>query len=67
MFEVLRKVQADVADMKGVQADHSRQFIRVREDINSLRGDIHGLHSDDLRRERMQESWICVWSASRVA
>ena len=55
IYEVLKRIQADVAEMKATQADHSRQFIRVREDINSLRGDVHGLHSDDLRRERMQE------------
>lgn len=55
IYEVLKKVQTDLAEVKATQADHSRQFIRVREDINSLRGDVHGLHSDDLRRERMQE------------
>jgi hypothetical protein len=27
----------------------------VRADINGLRADIHGLHSDELRREKMQE------------
>ena len=55
LYEVLKRVQSDLAEVKAMQGDHSRQFIRVREDINSLRGDIHGLHSDDLRRERMQE------------
>ena len=55
IYEVLKRIQADLTEVKAAQADHSRQFIRVREDINSLRGDIHGLHSDDLRRERMQE------------
>lgn len=55
LYEVMKQLQADVAEVKAAQADHSRQFIRVRKDINGLRGDIHGLHSDDLRRERMQE------------
>ncbi len=55
IYEILKRVQSDVAEIKATQADHSRQFIRVREDVNSLRGDIHGLHSDDLRHERMQE------------
>jgi hypothetical protein len=54
MYEVLKRVQSDLAEIKATQADHGRQFIRVREDINSLRGDIHGLHSDDLRRETIQ-------------
>lgn len=55
LYEVLKRVQSDLADVKAVLGDHSRQFIRVREDVNRLRGDVHGLHSDDLRRERMQE------------
>lgn len=55
IYETLKRIQTDLAEVKATQADHSRQFIRVREDINSLRGDVHGLHSDDLRRERMQE------------
>jgi hypothetical protein len=55
LYEVLKQMQTVLAEVKATLADHSGQFIRVREDINSLRGDIHGLHSDDLRRERMQE------------
>jgi hypothetical protein len=47
MHNVLKQIQATLADIKSTQAEHSRQFIRVREDINSLRG-------DDLRREAMQ-------------
>ena len=47
IYDVLKQVQADVAEVKGTLADHTRQFIRVREDINSLRG-------DDLRRESLQ-------------
>jgi hypothetical protein len=38
---------AGQAEIKGILADHTRQLIRVREDINSLRG-------DDLRRETLQ-------------
>lgn len=40
-------MQAEVAQVKVTQADHSRQFIRVRDDINNLRG-------DDLRLESWQ-------------
>jgi hypothetical protein len=47
IYDVLKQVQADVAEVKGTLADHTRQFIRVREDINNLRG-------DDLRRESLQ-------------
>ena len=47
IYDVLKQVQADVAEVKGTLADHTRQFIRVREDINNLRG-------DGLRRESLQ-------------
>jgi len=47
-------VQADIAEIKAAQADHTRQFIRIRQDINSARDDINGLRGDDLRRETMQ-------------
>jgi hypothetical protein len=47
MQGTLRQIQATLAEIKATQADHSRQLIRVREDINSLRG-------DDLRREVLQ-------------
>jgi hypothetical protein len=43
IYDVLKQLQADVAEVKATLADHTRQFIRVREDINTLRG-------DDLRR-----------------
>ncbi len=44
VLEILRKMQADIAHIKAVQTDHSHQFIRLREEMNQLRG-------DDLRRE----------------
>ena len=47
LYEVLKQLQAGQAEIKGILADHTRQLIRVREDINSLRG-------DDLRRETLQ-------------
>jgi len=47
MLEVLKQIQERLARMESVLADHTRQFIRVREDINGLRG-------DDLRREAVQ-------------
>ena len=52
IYDVLKQVQADMAEVKGTLADHTRQFIRVREDINSLRG-------DDLRRENTQKRLTC--------
>jgi hypothetical protein len=47
IYETLKKVQADVANIKATLADHTHQFLKVREDINNLRG-------DDLRRETLQ-------------
>jgi hypothetical protein len=47
LYEVLKKLQADVTEVRTTLADHGRQLIRIREDINVLRG-------DDLRREGMQ-------------
>ena len=47
IYEVLKQLQCDIAEVKATLADHTRQFIRVREDINNLRG-------DDLRRETLQ-------------
>lgn len=47
IYEILKKLQDGQARILEILADHSRQLIRVREDIN-------GLRSDDLRRETMQ-------------
>jgi hypothetical protein len=43
IYEILKQLQTGLAEIKTTLADHTRQLIRVREDINSLR-------SDDLRR-----------------
>jgi hypothetical protein len=45
--EILKIIQAGQAEIKATLADHTRQLIRIREDIIALRG-------DDLRRESMQ-------------
>jgi hypothetical protein len=47
LHDVLKKLQAGQAEMKATLSDVVAQLIRVREDI-------HGLRSDDLRRERVQ-------------
>jgi len=47
IYEILKLLQAGQAEIKATLADHTRQLIRVREDINGLRG-------DDLRRETLQ-------------
>ncbi len=47
MFENLKQLQKDMVDVKATLADHTRQFIRVREELNGLRG-------DDIRREVLQ-------------
>ena len=52
MLEILRKIQADIADIKRKQDEHGAQFVRVRESIHSLQGEIHSLHGDVLRIDR---------------
>lgn len=47
IFEILKQIQNGQADLKAVLADHTHQLLRIREDINALRG-------DDLRRETAQ-------------
>lgn len=47
IYEVLKQLQGGQAEMKATLADVVRQLIRVREDVNNLRG-------DDLRRETLQ-------------
>ena len=47
IYEVLKQLQAGQAEIKAILTDHTRQIIRVREEINALRG-------DDLRRETLQ-------------
>ncbi len=47
LYEILKHIQSGQAEMKSTLGDVIAQIIRVREDINNLRG-------DDLRRERVQ-------------
>ena len=47
LYEVLKRLQSDMGEVKKTLADHGHQLIRIREEINSLRG-------DDLRRENIQ-------------
>ncbi|MBJ7532972.1 hypothetical protein JDN40_02430 [Rhodomicrobium vannielii ATCC 17100] len=47
IYEILKQLQSGQAEIKSTLADHTRQLIRIREDINTLRG-------DDLRRESAQ-------------
>jgi chromosome segregation ATPase len=54
MFEILKQLQAGMAEIKAILTDHTRQFLRVREDINNVREDIGNLRTDDLRLETMQ-------------
>jgi septal ring factor EnvC (AmiA/AmiB activator) len=54
MYEVLKSIQAQLAEIKATLNDHTRQFLRVREDINNVRDDINNLRTDDLRHETMQ-------------
>lgn len=47
IYEILKKLQDGQTKILEALGDHTRQLIRVREDINNLRG-------DDLRRENLQ-------------
>ncbi len=47
IFEVLKQIQDRLAKIELSLADHTRQFIRIREELNGLRG-------DDIRREIQQ-------------
>ena len=47
MYEVLKQIQARLTVMEATLTDHTRILLRIREDINALRG-------DDLRHEAMQ-------------
>jgi septation ring formation regulator EzrA len=54
IYEILKKLQTDVAELKTTLTDHTRQLLRIREDINSVREDINNLRRDDVRQETMQ-------------
>jgi hypothetical protein len=47
IYEILKQLQAGQAEMKAVLTDHTRQLLRIRDNINCLRG-------ADLRIESMQ-------------
>lgn len=47
LYEILKSIQKAQGEIKTTLADHTRQLIRIREEIN-------GLRSDDLRRENLQ-------------
>lgn len=47
IYEILKRLQTDIGEVRKTLADHGHQLIRIREEINALRG-------DDLRRESMQ-------------
>lgn len=47
IYEILRSIQKSQSEIKATLVDHTRQFVRIREELN-------GLRSDDLRREVLQ-------------
>jgi len=47
IYKILKHLQTGQAEIKSVLAEHTRQMIKIREDINDLRG-------DDLRYESVQ-------------
>ena len=47
LYEILKTIQSGQVELKAALGDQPRQLIRIRKEINSLRG-------DDLRREALQ-------------
>lgn len=47
IYEVLKQIQDRLSKIEATLTDHTRQFIRIREELNGLRG-------DDIRREVLQ-------------
>ena len=47
IYEVLKQIQDRLVKVESTQTDHTRQLIRIREELNGLRG-------DDIRREVLQ-------------
>jgi len=60
MYEVLKKIQADVSHIKARVDDHDQQFISMREQMHGmhrgLQTQIHDLQGDTLRIEKGQTS-----------
>ena len=54
MYEVLKQLQAGLADVKTILSDHTIQLLRIRDDVNQTRNEINSLRGDDLRIEAMQ-------------
>ena len=56
IYEVLKKIQADVAHIKTRVDDHDQQFVAMREQIHgmhrSLQTQIHDLQGDTLRNDK---------------
>jgi hypothetical protein len=40
IYEILKHLQADMAVVKMTLADHSRQFVELRKQINGLQGEV---------------------------
>jgi len=40
LYEILKKIQADVAHIKSCVDDHDQQFIALREQVHNLQGDL---------------------------
>jgi septation ring formation regulator EzrA len=61
IYELLKSMQGEMAEMRATLADHSQQFINIRDQLHTMDGVIGGLHSqihdlkgDMLRLEKNQ-------------
>jgi peptidoglycan hydrolase CwlO-like protein len=50
MYEILKKIQADVSHTRERIDDHDQQFISLREQINNLQGDLIRLDKHVMQR-----------------
>lgn len=62
MYEILKKIQDDVAYIKARADSHDQQFIGLREQLHnqhrSLQTQIHDLQGDALRLEKGQAAML---------
>jgi hypothetical protein len=56
VYEILKKIQADVAQVRGLAGEHEQRFIALRDQIHNmnrnLQTQIHDVRSDVLRIEK---------------
>jgi hypothetical protein len=65
IYEVLKRVQADLAEVKAAQADRSRQFIRVRRTSTACAGTFTASTATICAARGCRKNLMCAWNGSR--